>query len=194
MKVTLTYQQSQWGIVQIDAGSQLSQIQTTKYLSGPNVGDNISTEYEYPSDYGGDKPTPEEENLRGATKEQGGTVTVMIGERSRIYTVREQIDPTVIAQGFENTVNDAVWWFGDPGTWLCTSIQGTSDNSGVLVATPTEWINRYEFQYRSGGWNPEVVYSDVLTNEPVPDPVQDVGIKTIESYDTVDFEALFPGF
>jgi hypothetical protein len=198
MDLTLTYQQSQWGILQIDAGSQVSQVQTTKYLSGPNAGnpatENIKLEYTYPSDYGGDKPTEEEKGLRGATKEQGGTVQVLLPEPSRVYTVRQDLDPTTQASLFVGKVNNAVWFLGAARTWLCTSITGTSDNSGVLVTTPTNWVNRYEFQFKSDGWDPEVVYSDVLTNEPVPDPVEDESIKTIESYDEVDFELMFPGF
>ena len=97
-----------------------------------------------------------------------------------------------LKQQIEGKVNDATWWFQDAGTWLLTSVTGTSDNSGVLVSVPTTWINRYEFQYRSGGWDPQVTYSDDLTGEPVPDPVADVGQITVETYESFDFTLLFP--
>jgi hypothetical protein len=191
--LTLTYQQSQFGITQIDVGSQLSQIETTNYQAGPLAGGSIVTFYEYPSDYGGTDPSGEQDRRRNTgLLEQGGTVTVFKPEGSRIYTVRENIDPAIPQALYEGKVNDDIWWFKDSGEWLCTSITGTSDNSGTLVTIPTMWVNRYEFQYRTGGWDPEVVYSDDLTGEPVPDPIQDVGKITVESYESFDFTDLFP--
>jgi hypothetical protein len=190
--LTLTYQQSQFGITQIDVGSQLSQIETTNYQAGPLAPGSIVTLYEYDSDYGGTDPSSEQLRLRGTgLLEQGGTVTVFKPEGSRIYTVREGVDPAIPQSLYEGKVNDKLWWFKEAGEWLCTSITGTSDNSGTLVTMPTMWVNRYEFQYRIGGWDPEVVYSDDLTGEPVPDPIQDVGKITVESYESFDFTELF---
>jgi hypothetical protein len=191
--LTLTYQQSQWGIVQIDVGSQLSQIETTNYQAGPLAGGSIVLLYEYPSDYGGTDPNREQDRRRNTgLTEQGGTVTYLKPEGSRIYTVREDVDPAIPQRDFEGKVNDAEWWFRPAGTWLLTSVTGTSDNSGVLVTVPSNFVNRYEFQYRSGGWDPEATYSDDLTGEPVPDPVADVGQITVEIYEEFDFTDLFP--
>jgi hypothetical protein len=187
--LTLTYQQSQWGIIQVDVGSQLSQIETTNDIDG----NAIETNYEYPSDYGGTDPNAEQLRLRGTGElKQGGTVNVFKPEGSRIYTVRETNDPSIPQMLYEGKVNDATWWFVPAGEWLCTSITGTSDNSGVLVTVPTHFVNRYEFQRKIGGWDPEVVYSDDLTGEKVPDPVPGLGIKKILEYDEFDFTDLFP--
>jgi hypothetical protein len=191
--LTLVYQQSQFGILQIDVGSQLSQIETTNYQAGPLSPGAIVTLYEYPSDYGGTDPSSEQLRLRSTgLLEQGGTVTVLKPEGSRIYTVRESVDPAIPQDLYEGKVNDAPWWFKEAREWLCTSIVGTSDNAGVLVTIPDTFINRYEFQRRIGGWDPEVTYSDALTGEPVPDAIQDVGKITVESYDSFDFTELFP--
>jgi hypothetical protein len=191
--LTLKYQSSQWGILQIDVGSQLSQIETTNYQAGPLSPGSIVTLYEYPSDYGGDEPSSEQLRLRSTGQlEQGGTVNILRPEGSRIYTVREQIDPAIQQHLYEGKVNDALWWGRPAGEWLCTSITGTSDNAGVSVAIPLTFVIRYEFQVRIGGWDPEVVYSDDLTGEPVPDAIQDVGKITVESYESFDFEDLFP--
>lgn len=188
MDITLTYQQSQWGITQIDVGSQLSQIETTNDKDGTA----IELTYTYPSDYGGTEPSAEQIRLvnTGEVK-QGGTVTILRPEGFRVYTVRETVDPAIPQYFYEGKVNDAQWWFRDAGEWMCTSISGTSDNAGVAVTVPTTFVNRYEFQYRSGGWDPEAVYSDDITGEPVPDPVATEGIKTVPEYNSFDFTELF---
>lgn len=186
--LTLTYQSSQWGITQIDVGSQLSQIETTNDL----FGDPIKLFYTYPSDYGGIEPNKEQSRLRVTGEvDQGGTVTIFRPEGSRIYTVRETTDPSIPQNLYEGKVNDAVWWFKEAREWLCTSITGTSDNAGTSPFIPLTFINRYEFQYKIGGWDPEAVYSDDLTGDPVPDPVADEGIQTIIEYDEFDFTELF---
>jgi hypothetical protein len=191
--LTLTYQSSPWGILQVDVGSTLSQIETTNYQAGPLSPGSIAVFYEYPSDYGGTEPNGEQSRRRNTgLTEQGGTVTVFRPEGSRIYTVREGFDPAIPQHLYEGKVNDALWWGKAAREWLCTSITGTSDNAGVSVAIPLTFVNRYEFQYRVGGWDPEVVYSDDLTGEPVPDPVDEVGRITVESYEEFDFEDLFP--
>jgi hypothetical protein len=194
VELTLKYQHSQWGIIQIDSGSQLSQVETNYDLLGKVGGNSITTEYEYPSDYGGDNPTEaQQQKIDAGELTQGGTVTVLKPEPTRVYTVRQDIDPLVQAAIYTGTVNNILWWGGLPRTWLCSSITGTSDNAGVSVELPQTWVNRYEFQYRVDGWDPEIIYSDDLTGEPVPDPVDDVGIKKVESYFTTDFWDLFDG-
>lgn len=192
VRLDLKFQSSRWGILRIDAGNQLNQVQTNLDI----FGDPIVLEYTYPDDYGGTNPSEQEKELQGQTKEQGGTVTVQKSENTRVYTVREQVDPLVVAAAYGGTLNSFLWWGGEPGTWLC-SIEGGSDNSGVSVSIPIEWINRYVFQYKAGGWDPEAVYSDVLTSEPVPVELFDVtnpdAMKKVESYLRTDFWDLFQG-
>jgi hypothetical protein len=193
VKVILHFQSSKWGILQVDAGNNLNQIQTNLNIDG----EPILLEYNYPADYGGTEPSEEEERLQGQTKEQGGTVTVQMAENTRVYTVREQIDPLIAANIYGDTLNETAWFGGEPGTWLC-SIDGKSDNSGVSVVSPATWVNRYSFQFKPDGWDPEAVYSDVLTGEPVPveldDPVNPDAMKKVISYRRTEFNVLFPSF
>jgi hypothetical protein len=187
--ITMTYQQSQWGILQIDVGSQLSQIETTKDKDG----NNIELKYTYPGDYGGTEPSSEQTRLKETGElKQGGTVTVFRPEGGRIYTVREGIDPALPQRLYEGKVNDEVWWGQPAGWWLCTSITGTSDNAGASVVIPLTFINRYEFQVKLGGWNPDAVYSDDLTGDPVPDAAGPDSLKTVPEYESFDFTDLFP--
>jgi hypothetical protein len=187
--ITMVYQQSQWGVLQIEVGSQLSQIETTNDIGG----NPIKLFYTYPGDYGGTEPNKEQLRRRATGEtEQGGTVVIFRPEGTRIYTVRENVDPAIPQHLYEGKVNDNTWWFGAAGEWLCTSITGTSDNAGVLVATPTTFVNRYEFQFKIGGWDPDAVYSDDITGEPVPDPVPGDSIRTIPEYESFFFPILFP--
>ena len=170
VRITLDWQQSPWGVLQIDAGAQLSQIETNLDISG----EPITLEYTYPSDYGGTTPSAEEEALRDQTKEQGGSIVFQNPEHVRVYTVRQTLDPTDQAILFSGKTNDDLWQGGFAGTWLCTSITGTNDNSGIVAGVATSWINRYEFQFRQDGWDPQVVYSDDLTGKPVPVKLENV--------------------
>jgi len=201
VKLTLVYQQSLFGISQIEESTRLSQVQTNRDVNGSPF--NLT--YIYRDDYGGDNPSAEQTRLRTAgLQTQGGTVTVLKPERLRVYTVREPVDPAVVNAAYGGRVNSTLWQNGEPGTWLL-SVTGSSDNSGVRLTTPIEWINRYEFQERIGGWDPTAVFSDQLTAEPVhdPDPLSGLhprtppvffeAIKQIPSYLTADFWDLFDG-
>lgn len=46
------------------------------------------------------------------------------------------------------------------GSWLCTAIEGTSEDSGVT------WRVTYEFEYSPSGWDVTVVYIDPETDRP----------------------------
>lgn len=183
--MTLHYQHSPLNKTLVSASSQMNQIETNKDKDG----NPVTLQYTYPADYGGTAPTAEEEALRGETKDQGGTVTKMVPEAVRVYQIREAVDPTNRANEWEGTLNQDPWALGAIGEWMITSITGENDNS--LNNFPLRsWLNTYTFQRRIGGWNPEAIYSDVLTNEPVPDPVEDESIKTIPSYEFKNFTAL----
>jgi hypothetical protein len=81
---------------------------------------------------------------------------------------------------------------------MLTNITGTTDDS---LQIPAEWVNSYTFQFRSDGWDPDVVFTDSNTNEPVPDPVTTypagpgntaVGsIDLVLAYEETDFTLLF---
>lgn len=204
-RAILQYQHSpfnQLNRLQIATQTQVSQVESNKGLpTGPHPnGEPINTRYQYPTTYGGTKPTQAQEDLRGAyTDLQGGTFTKLSPESTRTYTVREPEDGDVRAREFVGTVNDDIWQSGAAGTWLLSSITGATDDS---LQIPPEWVNSYTFQFRSDGWQPEVVHTDELTNEPVPDPAAsyagapnntNVGsVVEISAYVPTDFTTLFP--
>jgi hypothetical protein len=198
-RVVIQYQHSPFNSLsrlQVATQTQVSQVEANKDKDG----NPVNTRYLYPVTYGGSKPTQREEELRGAyTDLQGGTFSKLAPESTRVYTTREAEDGDVIAREYVATVNNATWQSGAAGTWILSSITGATDDS---QQTPVEWVNSYTFQYRSDGWDAEVVHTDENTNEPVPDPATsyagapdntNVGsIVTVSTYGTKDFTDLFP--
>jgi hypothetical protein len=195
-RLALHYQQSPFNDVQISTQTQVSQVESNKDKDG----DSITTVYKYPADYGGDEPTEREQELRGTFSDKiGGTFSKLVPESTRTYTLREAEDGDAIAREYVGTVNDALWQNGEAGTWMLTNVTGLTDNS---QQSPENWVNSYTFQYRSDGWDPEVVHVDANTNQPVPDPqfsyapekpVEFGGSKVqVEAYKTKDFTDLFP--
>ena len=197
--VIIKYQHSPFNQVnrlQIATQTQVSQVESNKDKDG----NPVNTRYLFPTTYGGSEPTERELQLRGEyTDLQGGTFTKLAPESTRTYTAREPEDGDVVARGFVGTVNDAIWQGGAIGTWLLSSVTGATDDS---QQTPPEWVNSYTFQFRTDGWDAEVVHTDENTNEPVPDPATtypaapnntNVGsIVTVSTYDATDFTQLFP--
>jgi len=185
-RANLKYAHSPYSGVQISTMSQVSQIESNKDIYGFPV----ALVYDFPATYGGDAPTPRQEELRGTQSgEQGGTYQRLVPESTRVYTIRQPIDGDVIARQFIGTTNQYAWQGGAAGTWMLSSVTGETDNSNQLIP---EWVNTYTFQYRADGWDPEVIFNDPLTNEPVPDPVLGDSKVIVEAYNRKDFSFLFP--
>jgi len=197
-RMTLVYQQSPFEQVQVSTQTQVSEVQSNKN----RFGSAVNLRYLYPSNYGGETPTAREEELRGTySGVQGGVFSVLVPESTRTYTVRQGIDGDQIARQYIGTVNDSLWQGGEAGTWMLSSVTGATDDS---QQSPLNWVNSYTFQYKSDGWNPEIVYIDANTNEPVPDPEweyplipapedPDIGSRTVvDYYESSDFTDLFP--
>ena len=188
VRVFLKYQHTPIRDVTVTASNSLSQVQTNKDIDG----NPITLEYTYPSDYGGDAPSQREFELRGKNREQGGTVSVLKPENVREYHIREASDPGYMQWRYGGKTNLTTMFTAGGGTgigdnsgkWLLASISGTSDfnNSGVEM-----WNNVYTFQYKEDGWDPEAVFVREPNRDPAPDAVQGTGIKTISSYERVDF-------
>ena len=197
-RVALRYQHSPFNRVQVSTQTQVSEVESNKGLPDFNnpTGKPVTLIYKYPATYGGDEPTDRERALRGTfSDEQGGTFSKLVPESTRTYTVRQAIDGDEIARDFIGTVNEAPWQGGDTGTWMLTSVIGMTDNS---QQSPLNWVNSYTFQYKGDRWEPEVVFVDSNTNEPVPDPADSYVGKTtgsrvtVEAYEFRDFSQLFP--
>lgn len=91
------------------------------------------------------------------------------GDKSKLYTRKLNLLPV----------------FGDPKHyWMCTKLAGVSDDRGVSYNVT------YEFQRHPESWNPQVVFIDPITHLPPADLVPDVGIKTVQVMQDIDFEGM----
>jgi hypothetical protein len=195
-RLVLSYQHSPFNQVrsdgiQISTQTQVSEVQTNKRVDGSP----IVTRYEYPDNY-----TFDDELAGTLSSEQGGTVSKLIPESTRVYTVREEVDGNSIARDFLGKLNDDVWQNGIAGTWMLTGVTGERDNSQQSLPI---WVNSYTFQFKSDGWDTEIFFTDSNTNEPIPDPADfyidpDTALSVVGSrvdvqlYFKKDFTLLFP--
>jgi hypothetical protein len=131
---------------------------------------------------------------------QGGTVEYQQPMLVAIFRRRENYSPGRSVPGGRGRSTDYVGkvsdnstylnatWFGDPpGMWLCTKMDGYSDDNGVT------WNNTYEFQRRIPNWDATVVYRDPSTGEPVEfqagqDDPQEVAV--VQLYHSANFHTL----
>lgn len=200
-RVVLEYQHSPFnttiGVIKVSSGTQVSQVESNIDRNGKS----IELVYQYPEDYGGDKPTEREVSLRGTfSGRQGGTFSKLIPGSTRIYTLREDRDPLVL-KNLVGVINESDWLTtGDALHWMLTDINGDTDDS---QQSPRLWVNSYTFQHKKDDWQEEVVFTDSNTNEPVPDPVftyadfpdPNIGSKAeVLAYDQASFKKLFPEF
>lgn len=97
----------------------------------------------------------------------------------------EENSPRSRAQTHVGTINSTTWNGYAVGTVLCTAIVGTTRDSGQSYDV------RYEFEYRSQGWDATVVFIDEDTGRPPAGLVEGVSKKSdIELYDSSNFGAL----
>ena len=103
-----------------------------------------------------------------------------------VYTATrtESESPFALSKLFVGRVN-ASTFLGEPAeTWLCTAIEGVSEDGGVT------WTVTYEFEYRSDTWRAEVVFIDEKTNRPVSGLTVGVELKTYQVYPLANFGTL----
>jgi hypothetical protein len=81
-------------------------------------------------------------------------------------------------------------WFADAAqVWLCTKMDGASDDNGAT------WNVTYEFQRRLPNWKAVAWYRDPDTGQPIklPDgmtPDTAIEVAHVQLYPTVDFNTL----
>lgn len=123
----------------IEIGANLSQEETSRDADG----DVVTLSYTYPEDY------ELEEKWQGQTHTVTASMpymvpetTLRISKRLNSYTIIKNQAKTYV--GTTNTAG----WAMDPGavagSWLCTSVQGVSNDGGQTYTVT------YEFQYRRG--------------------------------------------
>lgn len=124
---------------------------------------------------------------------QGGSVEYQLPMMTFRFMRREPADAYVgdTARRFVGTINKDVIFAdvqgagGDlPHYWLCTRVEGTSDDAGKTYNTV------YEFQYHPDSWDPWIIFTDPATGKPVPNPVVGESLQQVRIYKEEDFELL----
>lgn len=120
--------------------------------------------------------------------EQGGSVEYMVPMETVRYMRREARDPQHKAREYVGTIN-VYSVFGDsPHMWMCTRLDGVSDDGGATFNVT------YEFQRNIDSWDPVVVPTDPETGQPRVLSDDDVAsgeaIKQVRIYDLADFWTL----
>lgn len=135
---------------QIELVSTVQGTTTNMHLAGPKKGQQILV-YQ-------DEEVPEGEEGPPFRRPQGGEVAVELPMNMVIFRRRESVSPGIDIQGGRRrsmmyvghtngvgTGNPNGTFLGDvPGVWLCTKMDGPSDDNGVT------WNVTYEFQRREG--------------------------------------------
>lgn len=182
VRIRLVYANATWPterqqINTLEVGGSLSQIQTNL----DRFGNAITVSYTYPSDYKLDS------ELAGDTITTSGMVTKLIPERHIVKRRVEYADPSIKSQMYLGAVNHGSWNLdisATEGQWLCTQLEGVSNDGGVT------WIVTYGFQCREDSWSMVVVFIDPNTGRPPADLVNNVGIKSYQEYKIRNFNAL----
>jgi len=179
--ITITYEQptseqqtpSETEQSQIQVGSSVESVVTQRDVDG----NQILVTHTY-------SKTDAEGNVQEVTQTQGGEVEYQVPSTSFSFSRREPQSPGDKSLLYVGKINSAFFAGAPAGHWLCTRIEGSSDDGGQSYNVT------YEFQRNSEGWAATVVFIDTDTGRPPPFLVEGVGIKDIEVYRRIDFNAL----
>ncbi len=174
VKVRLVYKEFPFGDEVIRVGAVTSQVvsnlgflknQTTKEFATALT--DMSVVFTFPTNYEGVNSVA----YAGKTMTTGVEATLFIPERTIVVTKQEVItgaEVSELARTYVGMVNADDWDLapGDAkGTWLCTGIEGISNDNGL------SYTITYSFQYRGDQWTQTVIYIDPNTGRP-PDGVE----------------------
>jgi len=129
---------------------------------------------------------------------QTRSIQVLVPQVTRRYVRITTSDPQAVAMEYVGKVNSRNWNGGPAYTWLCTGINGETDDYGQT------WTVTYDFQYQSqvvlgleNGWNKIITAIDTTTGNPatgaeLPPAGQSEGQGTlwVSPYKTINFGAL----
>ncbi len=161
----------------IEVGSTLSQVDTNIDVNG-NI---LQTQYTYPLLYA---ETPE---FAGKTINHAGMVPRLIPEPTLRLTRLEDESPLIKSSIYVGKINSQIFEDGAPGTWMCTGIEGNSQDSGFTYTVT------YSFQFRPDGWGQQIVFISSDTGEPpvFANPTEfNLGVRSYQIYEAIDFNQL----
>jgi len=157
---------------QISVGSSVQSVSTNKDVNG----EVLLVEHIFESETDGETSLD--------YQAQTGEVELQVPQTVVRFSRRENRHPLYKSIAYTNKLN-ANGFLGDPpGYWMCTRIEGHSDDGGLTYQV------EYEFQRNENGWKAEVVFIDPETNAPPPDVKQGFGLKTFEMYKRADFSQI----
>ena len=104
---------------------------------------------------------------------------------STVLTVTrtEGTDPLNL-RSFVGKVNDGTFFGEDLDKWLCTAIEGSTENNGITYTIT------YEFELNENTWAKTVVYIDERTGRPLLGLTEGVSIRDFRIYDRANFGQL----
>lgn len=95
-------------------------------------------------------------------------------------------DPSVVENYYLAKINNHAWLGKPAETWLCTEVQYQ-----LMGARSPDVINfaryqfSFEFQYKSDGWQPGIVYIDKDTNRPPQDVIDSIPVAVTGYYGNI---------
>lgn len=133
-------------------------------------------------EYTRDVPLPGEEGPSGPElPPQVAAVEYQVSEDYVLFRRRERNDPWARSRLYKGTVNATPVFGWGPRYWMCVQLDGFTDDRGA------SWNVTYAFQRNVDTWDARSIYRDPATGEGVPDPIEGVGIKTVELYPATNF-------
>ena len=160
----------------IHVGASVIQVETNK-----NIADEaFELKYTYPVDY---QRSPHDEPLTEAKQiTQGVMASKMIPQRTLTIQKEKGYSPESEAAFYVGKINSLTWRGDPPATWLCTQIEGYSDDGGYNYKVT------YKFQYKYDTWDPVLVF---IKDDGNPPSQTDGNSKITERiYEEVDFNNL----
>ncbi len=162
-----------FGVIACEVSTTIAQTTSNLDIDG----NTVELQHTYPDD---------DPNFPGETIKQGGEFSVFQAQSElKIPGIKHTSTPWLLERTIKNTTNRSAWQGGEPGTWMCTSIERKlADVSGP------RFFMTFVFQYNPDGWDPQIRFVDSVTGKPPTGLVDGVGYKTVRKYQQVDFEAI----
>jgi hypothetical protein len=123
---------------------------------------------------------PERQGLEVQPAEVDGFVATSV----LTITRTEIASPHEVAKTYVGRTNNAVFRNEPVDTWLCSAIEGTSEDQGATYTVT------YEFEFRPDTWLARVVFIDEKTNRPVEGLTEGVELRTYQIYERANFGGL----